>query len=179
MTIAEGEVGGHGLPGGVPADLLAVFVSGVQAHARYHFPMRARTLLVPAFVLVAACGASRLEPGTVAVGTWGGEESGLIVRADGAHAHIGCTYGDVAGPIPFDGDGRFDVAAVWNVSAFPIDRGVFHDARMSGRLTGRSLTFSARLSDTGQALGPVTVTLGREPRMANCPICRIPRARSR
>jgi hypothetical protein len=136
-------------------------------------------MLVPVLSLLAACGASRLEPGSVAVGTWGGEEAGLLVRPEGVHAHIGCTYGDVAGPIPFDADGRFDVAAQWNVSAFPIDRGVFHDARMSGRLRGRSLTFMARLTDTGQVLGPVAVTLGREPRMANCPICRTPKARRR
>ena len=141
--------------------------------------MRARTMPVLALSLAAACGASRLEPGMVAVGTWGGEEAGLLVRADGAHAHIGCTYGDVAGPIPFDADGRFDVAAQWNVSAFPIDRGIFHEARMSGRLTGRSLTFSAKLTDTGQSLGPVAVTLGREPTMANCPICRNPKPRVR
>ena len=141
--------------------------------------MHVRTTLVPVLVLVAACGASRLEPGSVAVGTWGGEEAGLLVRPDGAHAHVACTYGDVVGPIPFDADGRFDVAAQWNVSAFPIDRGVFHDARLSGRITGRSLTFSARLDDTGQVLGPVVVTLGREPKMANCPICRTPKARAR
>jgi len=132
-------------------------------------------VLLAALLLVGGCGASRLEPGTLAEGTWGGEEAGLIVRADGAHAHIGCTYGDVAGPIPFDADGRFDVAAQWNVQAFPIDRGVFHPARLSGRTKGRTLTFSARLTDTGQELGPVSVTLGREPRMANCPICRSPR----
>ena len=141
--------------------------------------MSTRRLLVPALALVAACGASRLEPGTVALGTWGGQEAGLLVRADGAHAHIGCTYGDVTGPIPFDADGRFDVAAQWNVSAFPIDRGIFHEARMSGRLTGRSLTFAAKLTDTGQSLGPVAVTLGREPTMANCPICRNPKPRGR
>src|SRR6478672_8053994 len=106
--------------------------------------MDARTMLAAAVVLAAACGASRIEPGTLAVGTWGGEEAGLLVRADGAHAHIGCTYGDIAGPIPFDADGFFDVAAQWNVTAFPIDRGVFHDSRMSGRLRGDRLTFSAR-----------------------------------
>jgi len=141
--------------------------------------MRARTMAVLALSLAAACGASRIEPGNVAAGTWGGEEAGLLVRADGAHAHIGCTYGDVAGSIPFDADGRFDVTAQWNVSAFPIDRGIFHEARMSGRLTGRSLTFSAKLTDTGQSLGPVVVTLGREPTMANCPICRNPKPRVR
>jgi len=141
--------------------------------------MSTRRLLVPALALVAACGASRLEPGTVAVGTWGGDEAGLLVRADGAHAHIGCTYGDVTGPIPFDADGRFDVAAQWNVSAFPIDQGVFHDARMSGRLHGDRLTFSAHLADTGEVLGPSVVTFGREPTMANCPVCRVPKARAR
>lgn len=134
-------------------------------------------MLALALLAVGACAASRLEPGTVTVGTWGGEEAGLIVRADGAHAHIGCTYGDLSGPIPFDGEGRFDVAAQWNVDAFPIDRGIVHPARLSGRITGRSLTFSARLTDTAQALGPVVVTLGREPRMANCPICRTPARR--
>jgi hypothetical protein len=141
--------------------------------------MRTGLMLVPALSLLAACGASRLEPGSVTVGTWGGEEAGLLVRPDGAHAHIGCTYGDVAGPIPFDADGRFDVAAQWNVTAFPIDRGIFHETRLFGQLRGRSLTFTARLTDTGQVLGPVAVTLGREPRMANCPICRIPKARVR
>ena len=141
--------------------------------------MRGRVTLVPIVVLAAACGASRIEPGNLAVGTWGGQEAGILVRADGAHAHVGCTYGDIAGPIPFDADGRFDVAAQWNVSAFPIDRGVFHDARMSGLLRGDRVTFSARLSDTGQVLGPSVVTFGREPTMANCPICRVPKARAR
>src|SRR5258708_39199810 len=108
--------------------------------------MSTRGLLAPALALVAACGASRLEPGTVAVGTWGGEEAGLLVRADGAHAHIGRTYGDVTGPIPFDPDGRFDVAARWNVSAFPVERGGVQEARMSGRLSRRSPTFTAKLS---------------------------------
>ena len=75
-------------------------------------------MLAAVVVLAAACGASRIEPGNLAVGTWGGEEAGLLVRADGAHAHIGCTYGDIAGPIPFDADGHFDVAAQWNVTAF-------------------------------------------------------------
>ena len=136
-------------------------------------------MLAAAVILAAACGASRIEPGNLAAGTWGGEEAGLLVRADGAHAHIGCTYGDIAGPIPFDADGLFDVAARWNVTAFPIDPGVFHDARMSGRLRGDRLTFSARLADTGQVLGPSVVTFGREPKMANCPICRTPKARAR
>ena len=141
--------------------------------------MRRSLIAVVALLTAGGCAGSRLEPGTIAVGTWGGDDAGLLVRADGAHAHIGCTYGDVAGPIPFDADGRFDVAAEWDVDAFPIDRGILHPARVSGTTTGRDLTFSVVLADTGKTLGPTVVTLGREPRMVNCPICRTPRVRAR
>jgi hypothetical protein len=131
-----------------------------------------RPALIAVALTVAGCAGSRLEPGALAVGTWGGDDAGLIVRADGAHAHVGCTNGDVAGAIPFDAEGRFDVAAQWDVDAFPIDRGILHPARLSGTTTGRDLTFTVVLTDTGQTLGPSVVTFGREPRMVNCPICR-------
>jgi hypothetical protein len=100
---------------------------------------------------------------------WG--DAGLLVRRDGAHAHIGCTLGEITGPIPLDGEGRFDVSGVWNVDAFPVDRGILHPARLSGRSHGRTLTLSVRLTDTGQLLGPALLVFGREPRMQNYPIC--------
>ena len=122
---------------------------------------------------VAACGTSGRPPlDRVPVGTWGGDDSGLIVSADGAHAHVGCTNGDVAGEIPLDGEGRFDVAGIYNVDAFPVDRGIRHPARLTGRTDGRTLTFTVRLTDTGQTLTSGELVLGREPRMQNCPICR-------
>ena len=141
--------------------------------------VRPSRIAAVALLIAAGCAASRLEPGTITVGTWGGDDAGLLVRADGAHAHIGCTYGDIAGPIAFGADGRFDVAAEWDVDTFPIDRGVVHPARVSGTTTGRDLTFSVVLTDIGTTLGPTAVTLGREPRMVNCPICRTPRVRAR
>jgi hypothetical protein len=125
-----------------------------------------------AVLLAVACGASPVDLDTVPVGTWGAESAGLLVRTDGAHGHIGCTLGDVNGAIPLDDEGRFDVAGEWNVDAFPIDRGVRHPARLSGRSDGRTLTLSVRLIDTGQVLGPARLVLGREPQMQNCPICR-------
>jgi hypothetical protein len=133
--------------------------------------MSLKVALALALLVPAACGASQVGLDIVPVGTWGGENSGLLVRADGSHAHIGCTLGDVAGPIPLDDEGRFDVAGEWNVDAFPIDRGIRHPARLSGRTDGRTLTLSVRLIDTGQVLGPALLTFGREPRMQNCPIC--------
>jgi hypothetical protein len=126
----------------------------------------------PALLLAVACGASPVGLDTLPVGTWGGESAGLLVRTDGAHAHIGCTVGDITGPIPLDSEGRFEVAGTWNVDAFPIDRGILHPARLSGRSDGRTLTLSVRLMDTGQVLGPALLVFGQEPRMQNCPICR-------
>jgi len=132
-----------------------------------------RRLLLCLVVLGAvACEASRVVPDTVPNGTWGGDDGGLIVTAEGAHAHIGCTVGDVTGPIALDAEGRFDLEVQWNVDAFPVDRGIRHPARLSGRTDGHTLTLAVRLSDTGQTFGPVVLTLGQEPRMQNCPICR-------
>jgi hypothetical protein len=133
------------------------------------FPRIAVALLV----LVGACGPS-VPPERVPEGTWGGEGSALIVSAQEAHVHIDCTKGDIAGPIPLDDQGRFDVGGVYNVDAYPIDRGILHPARFTGRLMGRSLALSVRLTDTDRTLGPVVVTLGREPELGPCPICRRP-----
>ena len=122
---------------------------------------------------VAACGTSGGPPlDRVPAGTWGGDDAGLIVRAEGAHAHVGCTNGDVTGEIPLDSEGRFDVPGIYNVDAFPVDRGIRHPARLAGRTDGRTLTFTVRLTDTGQTLTSGELVLGREPRMQNCPICR-------
>lgn len=131
-----------------------------------------RRLALLVLVTMGACAEPRAVPETVPTGTWGGDDGGLIVTAEGAHAHIGCTLGDVTGAIPLDAEGRFDVDATWNVDAFPIDRGILHPARISGRTDGATLSLAVRLTDTHQDLGPVFLTRGREPRMQNCPICR-------
>jgi len=131
-----------------------------------------RRLALLVLLAMGACADPRVGPETVPDGTWGGDDGGLIVTADGAHAHIGCTLGDVTGTIALDADGRFDVEGQWNVDAFPVNRGILHPARLSGRTDGATLSLAVRLSDTGQALGPVSLTRGREPRMQDCPICR-------
>jgi hypothetical protein len=133
--------------------------------------MSRRVALGIVLIVAGACADSRVLD-TVPSGTWGGDDGGLIVDAEGAHAHIGCTLGDVVGAIALDGEGRFDVEARWNVDAFPIDRGIVHSARLSGRTDGRTLTLAVRLTDTGQSLGPVFLTFGKPPRMQTCPICR-------
>ena len=135
--------------------------------------MSRRPRFVLALVLaVVACDSSGPSPDRVPAGTWGGLGAGLLVSDQEAHVHINCTKGDIAGPIPLDGEGRFDVVGTHNVDAYPIDRAIIHPARFTGRLLGPSLTLSVRLTDTGESLGPVVVVFGQAPQLGPCPICR-------
>ena len=128
-------------------------------------------------LVLAGCGQGFDPPGpTLAVGTWGGEEAGVIVSESGAHVHVGCTSGDIAGEVPLDAEGRFTVDGSYRLRVFPVAEGPSLPAQFSGRVVGRTLTLAVAVDDTVQggvvALGPVEVVLGREPEMANCPICR-------
>jgi hypothetical protein len=112
-------------------------------------------------------------PAQVPLGTWGGDGAGLIVSEEGVHVHLGCTKGDIAGRIPLDAAGAFVAEGMHNVDAFPVDLGILHPARYSGRLRGDDrLTFDVTLLDTGEHLGPAEVFRGRQPRLGPCPICR-------
>lgn len=137
--------------------------------------MTRRRTLLPLLVLLAACG-DPPRPDRVPVGTWGGDDAGMIVEAASAHVHIGCTKGDVPQTIPVDARRRFDVAGTYNLDAYPVDRGILHPARLTGWTDGRTLILTVVLTDTGRILGPVGLTFGAEPRMQNCPICRRPEA---
>jgi len=130
-----------------------------------------RTRVLGVLVLAAACGQQEVTE-RVPNGTWGGQNAGMLVSQDEAHVHLACTVGSIAGPIPVDAEGAFDVEGRHNVDAFPVNLGIEHPARFFGRLSGGTLTLSVRLTDTGQVIGPVTLTFGREPQMQRCPICR-------
>jgi len=123
-----------------------------------------------------ACDGTAAEPGPgpgdVVLGTWGGTDAGLIADDTSAHLHIGCTLGNVTGPITLDSSGRFDVPALYNITAYPVDRGIVHPARVVGVITGRDLYLTVSLTDTAVVLGPVRLRLGTEPGMVMCPICR-------
>jgi hypothetical protein len=139
-------------------------------------PMRNLTFLSIAVLL--ACYNSSTPPITEVVGTWGGENAGLIVSDTSAHVHIGCTLGDAKGPIHPDAEGRFEATGTYNVDAYPIDRGILHPARFTGQIVGRSMTLTVVLTDNDRQLGPVTLIYGKEPKMGPCPICRTPKQRA-
>jgi len=113
----------------------------------------------------------------LSAGTWGGENVSMQIDQELVHVHIGCTNGDFPAPLAVDGDGRINVAGSYVLRAYPVQVGPSLPAQLAGVLTGRQLTFTVAVNDTVEkklvVLGPVTVTLGREPKMGPCPICTV------
>ena len=134
---------------------------------------RAVVAFVAAVAVLGPCegGPSGVDGGVVK-GTWGGDNVGLMADDTSAHVHIGCTYGNVHQQIVPDADGKFDVPGEHNITAHPVDAGVFHPGRFSGVIAaGRIMTLTVTLTDTAVTLGPVRLAYGQEPRMGPCPIC--------
>ena len=120
--------------------------------------------------------------GRLAIGTWGGDSTGVIVTDSVTHVHIGCTFGDIPGRVALDQDGRFTVSGSYLLRAYPIAIGPTMPAQFSGRVSGSTLTVSVTVYDTvGNTVvvrGPGSVRFGTEPRLGPCPICRVPGDRS-
>ncbi|MDH3208318.1 MAG: hypothetical protein OEO79_17085 [Gemmatimonadota bacterium] len=116
--------------------------------------------------------------GELPLGTWGAADAGVIATDSLTHVHVGCTYGDMPGPIALDASGRFTVDGTYLLQAYPVAVGPPLPAQFSGQVRGRVLTLAIAVNDTVNnmivALGPVEVTFGREPDMVQCPICAVP-----
>jgi len=135
-----------------------------------------------AVVLVVSCASASatlaVSDGALALGTWGGDSSGLIVSDTAMHLHIACTYGDVSGRVPVGSNGQFDVQGSYMLRAYPVAVGPSVPARFIGHLDGATLTVTVIVDDTVQhqtvTRGPVVVKYGDAPRLGPCPICRRP-----
>lgn len=133
------------------------------------------------FTAIACDNSSVLPPAgsSLAIGTWGGDNAGVIVTDSATHVHVGCTFGDMPGLVHLDATGRFTVDGSYVLRAYPVQVGPSLPAQFSGRVVGRTLTLAIAVNDTVEkkvvALGPITVEYGRTPRMGPCPICRAPR----
>jgi hypothetical protein len=130
-------------------------------------------------VLACSSSTSSLPPdGLLPLGTWGGDNAGMIVGDTAMHLHVGCTFGDVSGRVSLGVNGAFDVEGSYLLRAFPIAVGPTVPARFVGKVDGPKATITVTVNDTVQkqtvVLGPVMVTLGVDPKMGPCPICRRP-----
>ncbi len=134
-----------------------------------------RTTTRLSLLALLGCTAATSTPITPVIGTWGGDNAGLIVAGTDVHVHIGCTLGDAVGPISPDANGRFEATGTYNVDAYPVDRGITHPARFTGQIVRQTMTLTVTLTDTARTLGPVTLIYGKEPKMGPCPICRVPK----
>jgi hypothetical protein len=129
--------------------------------------------------MVAVLGCPREGPvspdGNLQVGSWGGDNVGLLLEPAVAHVHIGCTNGDFPAPLQVDDENRISVSGSYLLRAYPVAIGPTLPAQLAGVLRGRALTFTVSVNDTVDkklvVLGPVTVSLGTDPRMGPCPIC--------
>lgn len=136
-------------------------------------------MLLVSMTLASTTGCARSSgepppPDHLAVGTWGADGSAVIVGDREVHVHLGCTKGDFLRPESLV-DGRFNVEGTYILRAYPIQLGPELPARFTGVVRGSLLTLAVAVNDTVEktlvALGPVTIVLGREPRMGPCPIC--------
>jgi hypothetical protein len=118
-------------------------------------------------------------PGATLRGMFGGDAAAFTGDDTSAHVHVDCTYGDIHEPIVLDMNSRFDVAGEHNITAFPVDLGIFHPARFIGSIDGRTMTLTVTLTDTAVTLGPVLLTFEKEPSMGSCPKCVRKGARAR
>ena len=133
-------------------------------------------------LVLSACSEDPLLPPSddhLTLGTWGGDDAGVIATDSVTHVHVDCTSGDMPGNIPLDEDGRFTVDGSYVLRAYPVMIGPALPAQFSGRVSGRTLTLAIAVNDTVEkkivAVGPVTVLYGRTPEMGPCPICVAPK----
>ena len=139
--------------------------------------MSCRFITVFALLLFGGCSRGSVTPqdGLLAIGTWGGDNAGVIVTDSTAHVHIGCTFGDVPGRIALNASGRFSVRGSYVLRAYPVFIGPALPAEFKGQVRGRTLELEVVVTDTVAnqivTLGPVTTTFDREPTMGPCPIC--------
>jgi hypothetical protein len=151
-----------------------------------HGPRPSVAFAIALIAVLSTCGKSDVvspAPTQLSLGTWGGDNAAAIVNDTIVHVHVGCTFGDIKGRVALDAAGRFNVSGTYVLRAYPVYVGPELPAQFSGVVEGNKLTIAVAVNDTTSgkvvALGPVTITLGADPKMGPCPICTTPGMRMR
>jgi hypothetical protein len=110
---------------------------------------------------------------SVQVGEWGGRSVGLTVTAGGARVEFDCAHGSINQKMTLDADGRFDVAGTFVRERGgpvrmdePSDKG--SPARYSGKVEGKTMSLTLKLTDTNETIEALTLTHGQSPRLTKC-----------
>ena len=134
--------------------------------------LRAASLVV-ALVAVTALRSPTYEgASSVATGTWGGTDIRLEVTDRGAQADFGCAHGSIDEPMTLDSDGRFDAKGTYAPEGHGPQRedqsGQGRPARYAGRVQGSTMTVTISLIESGETVGPFTLTHGKTPKITKC-----------
>ena len=121
---------------------------------------------------VAACGDDSVQPATRIEGVWGGEHILLIADASGGTLEYDCAHGTIGESLVADADGHFDFVGThtretggpWHMD----DQPEIHPARYQGRVSGRNMTLTVTLTDSGHVLGPYTLVRGGRGEIHKC-----------
>jgi hypothetical protein len=114
----------------------------------------------------------REKEGGVAEGVWGGAHVRMSVGKDGAELEFDCARGEIGAPFKTDDEGRFELPGTFTrrspgairVGKTPAPQ----PALYSGRVEGRTMTLSVKLTDTDQTLDTYTLARGSEGRLWKC-----------
>ena len=139
-------------------------VSGVQTAGE--------TAVVPARESAPRSLAPRQSANDGMIGTWGGEHVRITIGAASAILVYDCAHGTIDQTFVVDPAGRFDLVGTHvPESPGPVREDqppVAHPARYAGSTDGKMLTFSVTLTDSGQILGPFSLSLGAPGRVFKC-----------
>jgi hypothetical protein len=118
------------------------------------------------------CGGDATGPIWQVTGTWGGPHIQLVATADGAALEYDCAHGSIDGSLTADARGQFTLTGTYTrESGGPIrssDTPDVHPARYQGKITGNELALTITLTDSGEMIGPYTLTRGESGRVYKC-----------
>jgi hypothetical protein len=134
-----------------------------------------RCLLILAVVEAVACGSGPSgpsSPSSAVTGTWGGADIALTVADAGSHVDFDCAQGEIPGPLTVNTRNQFNLSGTFiREHGGPIAVGEVadsHPAVYFGSVTAATMSLTVRLTDTGEEMGPFTLSRGSAGRVVKC-----------
>jgi hypothetical protein len=110
-----------------------------------------------------ACKSPVAAGGVLLTGTWGSPQGRLNATEVSTSFTGACGAGNTNQPIMLDKHGRFDMLGRYSVNG-----SVTSDARFIGDISPKKLKLRVKLSDSSEAVAPITLDLGQQPALATC-----------